>query len=986
MASKYLKKHTIPEGFQEILTEFTKEILRNQPIDIVDFSCEYFRCLQEGLLLDYAGRGENLPCDFKPSVPKIPERKNKIEISKEDEMRYKKSLEKSKEVGEEVKEEDEEEQKKEEEPKIEEEKKEEIKSEEPKKEEEVVKEEKKSRVESALSKEEKQLHEDLKDEEKDKPGELQIDTDSKNETTKNIKFQNTLQTEENKKMMDTAPALTLPEEEENIYQNCIDFPEKEAKLEELKATYPDEVNKYQTEVFTADKELNDLLIEMQNSIQTYYTSNEENVLTESINAKIEALKQNTKLQIMESNLLSLPLKDAVNGFKRFDYYSRMVMGYYTRMKNIFEDNNIYVDEFCYFLFNQKLKKILEGNAKEILEKFPYVKQYFVHNIELLQPEIFSLTLNCKKMTEDVFLKLYTSFSVRKRELCQNFFTFYYMDGPRKDYVREKNLLEKCLYISSLEQIYEKLQKISEDNKDNELQTVTDKIQTNYNTVWVFIGRIINTPIELISTSYYQFEQCDSLERAIILRYLSLQVDYVEIAENLSKIQIDSAQSDFVHKMKLILSIIEHNNGSKDRYVSMFNRKAFAIPSEISDFVKGFEGEVNEEEKMKTFRAMNSFLKDGIYYYLTIDNLIKENEKMKNILEKMKGEKDLREAADFCKRVENLKENFTIDSNEFIDFIEQFNEWKKGIHQGLKDFFALEDDKKTEEFKKLSNDEKVSVLNIIYVECDIDENSALRAFKGSLSKLVAVEGNEFNMEEMTGSVLYKIIKGEITVEDKKEDVEVEGNNNEIKEEEHNEENANVEDEKKEEASKEEEKKEEAPKEEEKKDEAAKEEEKKEEAPKEEVPSEEKKEEAPSEVKNDEAPKEEEKKENEIHKEEAPKEEEKKEEAPKEEEKKDEVPKEEEKKEEAPKEEEKKDEVPKEEEKKEEVKVEAPKEEEKKEEAPKEEEKKEEAPKEEEKKEELPSDSAPKEEVPKEEAPKVDSNNIEEPKPEEAPKDS
>ena len=940
MASKYLKKHTIPEGFQEILTEFTKEILRNQPIDIVDFSCEYFRCLQEGLLLDYAGRGENLPCDFKPSVPKIPERKNKIEISKEDEMRYKKSLEKSKEVGEEVKEEDEEEQKKEEEPKIEEEKKEEIKSEEPKKEEEVVKEEKKSRVESALSKEEKQPHEDLKDEEKDKPGELQIDTDSKNETTKNIKFQNTLQTEENKKMMDTAPALTLPEEEENIYQNCIDFPEKEAKLEELKATYPDEVNKYQTEVFTADKELNDLLIEMQNSIKTYYTSNEENVLTESINAKIEALKQNTKLQIMESNLLSLPLKDAVNGFKRFDYYSRMVMGYYTRMKNIFEDNNIYVDEFCYFLFNQKLKKILEGNAKEILEKFPYVKQYFVHNIELLQPEIFSLTLNCKKMTEDVFLKLYTSFSVRKRELCQNFFTFYYMDGPRKDYVREKNLLEKCLYISSLEQIYEKLQKISEDNKDNELQTVTDKIQTNYNTVWVFIGRIINTPIELISTSYYQFEQCDSLERAIILRYLSLQVDYVEIAENLSKIQIDSAQSDFVHKMKLILSIIEHNNGSKDRYVSMFNRKAFAIPSEISDFVKGFEGEVNEEEKMKTFRAMNSFLKDGIYYYLTIDNLIKENEKMKNILEKMKGEKDLREAADFCKRVENLKENFTIDSNEFIDFIEQFNEWKKGIHQGLKDFFALEDDKKTEEFKKLSNDEKVSVLNIIYVECDIDENSALRAFKGSLSKLVAVEGNEFNMEEMTGSVLYKIIKGEITVEDKKEDVEVEGNNNEIKEEEHNEENANVEDEKKEEA------------EEEKKDEAAKEEEKKEEAPKEEVPSEEKKEEAPSEVKNDEAPKEEEKKENEIHKEEAPKEEEKKEGAPKEEEKKDEVPKEEEKKEEAPKEEEKK----------------------------------EEAPKEEEKKEELPSDSAPKEEVPKEEAPKVDSNNIEEPKPEEAPKDS
>lgn len=948
MASKYLKKHTIPDGFQEILTEFTKEILRNQPIDIIDFSCEYFRCLQEGLLLDYAGKGENLPCDFKPSVPKIPERKSKIEISKEDELRYKKSLEKSKEVnafgGEELKEEDEEkeekkeeikveEPKKEDEPKIEEEKKdekkiEEIKKEEPKieeekkeepkieenkeeikpKEEEAPKEEeKKSRVESALSKEEKQLHEDLKAEEKDKPGELQIDTDSKNDTNKNMKFQNTLQTEENKKLMDTAPALTLPEEEENIYQNCIDFPEKEAKLEELKATYPDEINKYQTEVFTTDKELNDLLTEMQNSIKTYYTTNEENILTESINTKIEALKQNTKLQIMESNLLTLPLKDAVNGFKRFDYYSRMVMGYYTRMKNIFEDNNIYVDEFCYFLFNQKLKKILEGNTKEIIEKYPYIKQYFIHNIELLQPEIFSLTLNCKKMTEDVFLKLYTSFSVRKRELCQNFFTFYYLDAPRKDYAREKNLLEKCLYISSLEQIYEKLQKISssDENKDNELQTVTDKIQTNYNTVWVFIGRIINTPIELISTSYYQFEQCDSLERAIILKYLALQVDYVEIAEDLSKIEIDSAQSDFVHKMKLILSIIEQNNGAKDRYVSMFNRKAFSIPNEISEFVKSFEGEVNEEEKMKTFRAMNYFLKDGIYFYLTIDNLIKENEKMKSILEKIKAEKDLREAADFCKRVENLKENFTIDSNEFIDFIEQFNDWKKGMHQGLKDFFALEDDKKAEQFNKMSNDEKVTILNMIYVECDIDENSSLRTFKGSLSKLVSVEGNEFNMEEMTGSILFKIIKGEITVEDKKED-DGEGNNNEIKEETNNEENANAE----------EEKKEEAPKEEEKKEELLKEEEKKEVAPVE-----------------------------------APKEEEKKEE---------------EKKEEAPKEEASKDEAPKED-------------------APKEEAPKDEAPKEEATKDEAPKTESPNVEDKKEE-PKVESNNVEEAKPEEVPKEA
>ena len=72
MSSKYIKKYSIPPGFQSLLSEFTKEILRNQPKDIVDFAVEYFKCLQQGLVLDYPHRGQNIPCDFKPSVPKIP--------------------------------------------------------------------------------------------------------------------------------------------------------------------------------------------------------------------------------------------------------------------------------------------------------------------------------------------------------------------------------------------------------------------------------------------------------------------------------------------------------------------------------------------------------------------------------------------------------------------------------------------------------------------------------------------------------------------------------------------------------------------------------------------------------------------------------------------------------------------------------------------------------------------------------------------------
>jgi len=74
MASKYIQKYPIPEGFPEIVHDLAKEILRNQPSDILEFSALYFKCLQEGTVLDYANRGQNIPCDFKTGVPKINER------------------------------------------------------------------------------------------------------------------------------------------------------------------------------------------------------------------------------------------------------------------------------------------------------------------------------------------------------------------------------------------------------------------------------------------------------------------------------------------------------------------------------------------------------------------------------------------------------------------------------------------------------------------------------------------------------------------------------------------------------------------------------------------------------------------------------------------------------------------------------------------------------------------------------------------------
>ena len=47
MASKYLQKFPIPANFPEILHDYIKEVLRDQPRDILDYSYQYFKALEE---------------------------------------------------------------------------------------------------------------------------------------------------------------------------------------------------------------------------------------------------------------------------------------------------------------------------------------------------------------------------------------------------------------------------------------------------------------------------------------------------------------------------------------------------------------------------------------------------------------------------------------------------------------------------------------------------------------------------------------------------------------------------------------------------------------------------------------------------------------------------------------------------------------------------------------------------------------------------
>ena len=80
-----------------------------------------------------------------------------------------------------------------------------------------------------------------------------------------------------------------------------------------------------------------------------------------------------------------------------------------KLNEPFEDDNKYLDEFSYFLFNNKLGNI----NKTTLEKYPYIKKYFSHNIELLQPEIYSFARNYKYYSEDEFNDKFNNLPIKK---------------------------------------------------------------------------------------------------------------------------------------------------------------------------------------------------------------------------------------------------------------------------------------------------------------------------------------------------------------------------------------------------------------------------------------------------------------------------------------------------------------------------------------------------------------------------------------------
>ena len=81
MASKYRKRYTVPEGFTQILEDLTREILREQPRDILAFAAHYFRCKEKGEEFSWEDSNPRCPkpCDYNKRIPTTSSNKSQLE-------------------------------------------------------------------------------------------------------------------------------------------------------------------------------------------------------------------------------------------------------------------------------------------------------------------------------------------------------------------------------------------------------------------------------------------------------------------------------------------------------------------------------------------------------------------------------------------------------------------------------------------------------------------------------------------------------------------------------------------------------------------------------------------------------------------------------------------------------------------------------------------------------------------------------------------
>ena len=537
----------------------------------------------------------------------------------------------------------------------------------------------------------------------------------------------------------------------NIF-DCINFDEKEKILSELKLADKShplklQAEKYYNNNFIPYKKHNDILILAQKLIFSFYENKDTKKENEFINLEKNYNKQISELkeEFLFKELSNMEILDAINIFKKQNYYMKMLKCYLIRInllkQNKFENNEL-IDEMCYFIFFQELKSV--SKFKGVLDKQQeqrkniFFNNYFNINIKLLIPEIFSFVHSIKFLDEDSITCNFSDFSIRKRDLCLNYFQQIILQNNKsKEFSNILTELQMKMYISTPEQVIKALDaaELKSENKEDEIEPIEEKIKKNNPNLALFINKLTNTPYDSLDNNINEFAGLKNIERDIVLKLLKLSPDFSDIYNKFNEIKINQKESEFCNMMKKIYFNLQNIKELNFMYSYIFRNEIFTVPDKVKNFIEEIKKLNNknfqEEKLIKEYQSYNFLCQMGLYLYLL---LIKESKPfLESFINKLNFVKLKYESLTHRTHIETLLINFTHESDEANVFKAKYIKWKENLPKNLINIIEKENYEEKEKLISNLNDDfqKKIVFNIFVIESLIHKDKNIKNFVDKL---------------------------------------------------------------------------------------------------------------------------------------------------------------------------------------------------------------------------------------------------------------
>ena len=545
----------------------------------------------------------------------------------------------------------------------------------------------------------------------------------------------------------------IKENSEEFYIfDCINFDEKEKVLSELKLADKShplklQAEKYYNNIFIPNKKHNDLLILAQKLIFSFYENKGTNKENEFINLEKNFNKQIAELknEFLLKELGNMEILDALNIFKKQNYYMKMLKCYLIRInllkQNKFENNEL-IDEMCYFIFLQELKSVSKFKGvldkQEEQKKNTFFNNYFNINIKLLIPEIYSFVHSIKFLDEDSIICNFSDFSIRKRDLCLNYFQQIILQNNKtKELSNILTELQMKMYISTPEQVIKALDaaEMKTENKEDEIEPIEEKIKKNNPNLSLFINKLTNTPYDSLDNNINEFMGLKNIEREIVLKLLKLSTDFSDIYNKFNNIKINQKESEFCSSMKKVYFNLVNIKELNFMYNYIFKNEIFTIPDKVKNFIEEIKKINNknfqEEKLIKEYQSYNFLCQIGLYLYLL---LIKESKPfLESFINKLNFVKLKYESIMHRTHIETLLINFTHQSDEANVFKLKYLKWKEELPKNLVNIFEKESfEEKEKMISNINNDVQQKIIfNIFVIESLINKDKNMKNFVDKL---------------------------------------------------------------------------------------------------------------------------------------------------------------------------------------------------------------------------------------------------------------